>query len=119
MPILLMLGFGGVEYGHYIYVKHDVQAAARDGARQATLSDATNTTVTNAVQRTMNAAGLGSSGYTVTLNPTNVSGLPSGTQITVTVNCPWSAAGMHLLPAALGGISSSKIVSSQAVYNRE
>jgi Flp pilus assembly protein TadG len=119
LPVLLMVGFGGVEYGYFIYVKSVLQSAARDGARQSTLTDATNTTVTDAVARSMTSAGLANCGYTVALNPTNMSGLPSGTQIKVTVSCPWSTTGVHLLPAALGGIPSNRTVSFQAVFNRE
>src|SRR4051812_13398788 len=41
LPILLALSFGTVEFGYFFYVKHTLQGAARDGARQAILPSAT------------------------------------------------------------------------------
>src|SRR5438105_13017998 len=79
MPVLLSLTFGTVEFGHYFYVKHCLQGAAREGARAAITNTATNTDVTTAISNAMSTAGLGSSGYTVTLTPSNVSGLAEGT----------------------------------------
>jgi len=119
LPLLVMLGMGGAEYGYFFSVKSSVQAAAREGSRASTAITATNSTVTTAISDAMTNSGLGASGYTVTLSPTNMVGLPSGQQITVTVNCPWSAVGVRALPASLGGIPSTKMVSVSVVMNRE
>jgi Flp pilus assembly protein TadG len=35
MPILLALAFGTVEFGYYFYVEHNLEGAAREGARAA------------------------------------------------------------------------------------
>jgi hypothetical protein len=35
MPILLAMGFGTVEFGYYFYTEHNLEGAAREGARAA------------------------------------------------------------------------------------
>src|SRR5579864_4899926 len=71
LPILIMLSFGVVDYGYFFYVKNTLQGAAEAGARAAVPPTATNSNVTTVISNMMTAAGLQSSGYTVTLNPTD------------------------------------------------
>ena len=67
----------------------------------------------------MTASKLQSSGYTVSTTPSNLTGLPSGQPITLTVTCNWGTAGLHVLPAWLGGIPNSKQVTATVMMNRE
>src|SRR5207247_2540877 len=106
MPVLLSLTFGTVEYGHYFYVKHCLQGAAREGARVAITSAAANSDVTSAVSTAMTACGLQNSSYTVTLSPSNIAGLAEGTSVTVTVQCTWGTVGLR----PMGLIGASKAV---------
>jgi Flp pilus assembly protein TadG len=115
LPILLYLAFGTVEFGYFFYVKNNVQGAAREGVRASIPPGATNTDVTNAIASQMTAAGLQSSGYTVTTTPTNVSGLSPGTSVTVSVQCTWGTVGLRPLQL----ISASKLVKGQAVMRKE
>jgi Flp pilus assembly protein TadG len=120
LPILLALAFGTVEFGYYFYVKHNVQAAAREGARAAIVPSAVAGDVTTAVQNVMTAAGLGSSGYTTSVtdingNAINVSTASAGTAIKVTVQCTWGNVGVR----PLGVISSTKIVTGNTVMRKE
>jgi len=115
VPILLYLAFGTVEFGYFFYVKNNVQGAAREGVRASIPPGATNTDVNSAVSSQMTAAGLQGSGYTVTTIPANVSGLASGTNVTVTVQCTWGTVGLRPLQL----ISTSKIVKGQAVMRKE
>lgn len=115
VPILLYLAFGTVEFGYFYYVKNNVQGAAREGVRAAIPPGATNTDVTTAISSQMTAAGLQASGYTVTTNPSNVSGLAPGTTVTVTVQCTWGTVGLRPLQL----ISTSKLVKGQAVMRKE
>src|SRR3954470_18004245 len=64
MPILIGLTFGAVEYGFALYIKHSLQAAAREGARVAVVSGATATDVQTAVDASMLAAGFAQAKYT-------------------------------------------------------
>jgi len=115
LPILLYLAFGTVEFGYFFYVKNNVQGAAREGVRAGIPPGATNTDVTNAISSQMTAAGLQSSGYTVTTTPSNVSGLSPGATVTVNVQCTWGTVGLRPLQL----ISTSKVVKGQAVMRKE
>jgi len=115
IPILLLLAFGTVEFGHFFFVKHNLQGAAREGARAAIVSGATNADVTSAVSASMTASGLQNSGYTVTTNPSDVSTAGSGTNISVAVECTWGNVGVR----PMGMISATKQARGTTVMRKE
>jgi len=119
LPILVMVSFGTVEYGWAFYVKHAMSAASYVGARAAITTGATNANVTTAVAASMSAAGFSSSQYTLTTSPTTVTGLASGTYVTVTITATWSAVGVTPLPVSMGGLSSTKQLSCSVLMARE
>ena len=119
LPILIMLGFGVVDYGYFFYLKNTFQGAAQAGARAAIPYAATNSNVTAIVNQMMSAAGFASNKYTVTTNPSSVGGLSSGTAITVTVSSTWSTVGTSALATSLGGINGSKQIAGTAVMQKE
>ncbi len=115
LPVLVSVGFGMIEVGHYFFVKNAVQGAAREGARAAIVSTGTNSDVTAAVATAMSSAGI-SSGYTTTTSPASVTAaLTTGTSITVTVTIPWSSVGV--IP--MGYITSSKTLTGTATMRRD
>ena len=81
--LLLLLTFALMEYGWLFLKIHQVSDAARQGARLAILPDSTNADVENRVQSAMTAAGLGASGYTITLTPATNVGDPVSVDIDV------------------------------------
>ena len=103
MPLLIMLTFGAVEYGFALYIKHSLQAAAREGARAAIVSGATATDVQTAVDSSMLAAGFAQSKYTrpPTITPSGWATSTAGTTIQVTVQTTWGTAGISVLPTQL------------------
>ena len=115
IPILLLLAFGTVEFGHFFFVKHGVQGAAREGARAAIVAGATNADVNAAVNTSMTASGLQASGYVVTTNPASIDGAASGTNISVTVECNWGTVGLR--PMAM--INANKAVRGSTVMRKE
>lgn len=115
LPVLLLLGFGMVEFGHLFYVKNNLQGAARDGVRKAILDGATNSSVNTAIAEAMSVYGLSKSGYTVTTNPANVSQAAAGTNITVTVQCNWGKVGVR----PMGLIAENKVIKAVAVMRKE
>lgn len=119
LPILLMLSFGVVDYGYYLYLKNTLQGAALDGARAAIPASATNANVTATISSVMTAAGLQSSGYTVTLTPSDVSTAAAGANVTVRISASWANVGTHALGSAWGGISNSKTITATAVMVKE
>lgn len=124
LPILLGLAFGVVEYGYYFYVKNNVQAAAREGARAAVVPSATYQNVLDAVSNVMTASGLNNTGYSVTLTDTtgaavSLSSVAAGTSLKVSVQCTWGAVGVHPLPEVMGGMSPTKLVKGATVMRKE
>ena len=96
--VLFYLVMGGVEFGWYMYAKHVVQSAARDGARQAIVSSSTHSAATSAITYTMTNASMQSSGYTYNFKNaatnatiTDVSTVTRGTGIKVTVSVNFGA----------------------------
>src|SRR3982750_4755996 len=85
LPLLAVMSFGLIEYGHFFYMRHVLQGAAREGARAAIPAGVDDPDA--AIDEAMTAAGLGSASYTVTTDPSNVSAAAKGTLITVTVEC--------------------------------
>ena len=72
LPVLVMLLFGMIEYGWVFFKAAQVNQAARHGSRIAIRPAATEDEVTAAVAAVMSGAGLGSSGYTVTIGDLTV-----------------------------------------------
>lgn len=116
---LTLMGLGIAEYGSYYSVKSALQQAARDGALEAIKSSGTNANVQSAVDVSMANCGLQTSGYTVTLSPSNMLGLPTGQSISVTVQCVWANVGLHALPPGMTNISPTQVISESVVMNRE
>ena len=121
LPILLSLTFGTVEYGYFFFVKHSLQGAAREGCRTAITPTADNSQVTYAIATALKAAGLNNgtttldAKYTLTLTPSNVSGVAAGTQVTVQLDCNWGNIGVR----PLGLIGTSKVVRGTTVMRKE
>lgn len=98
--LLIMLTFGVMEYGWMFFRMQQLNNAARDGARQAVLPGATNTAVEATVQDLVDSWGVGVA-VNVTLSHSDISVLPRGELITVTVSAPYSdmqLIGLPLLP---------------------
>lgn len=121
LPVLLSLTFGTVEYGYFFFVKQSLQGAAREGCRAGITPTATNTIVTQAIAASLNAAGLNASTttldakYSLTLTPSNVSGVSAGTSITVQLDTTWGAIGVR----PMGLIGPAKIVRGVTVMRKE
>lgn len=86
-PLLMMLLFGATELGRAMYIQNSVTAAAREGAREATLPSATQQTVEGIVGKYTNDFSEGNP--TVTISPT-LANVESGDMMTVTVSVPTS-----------------------------
>jgi Flp pilus assembly protein TadG len=120
VPILVSLAFGMAEFSYFFFVKHTLEGAAREGARNAITPTATNTTATAAATASLTAAGGTGWGATIAITDTsgnalNVSGLAAGTAIEVKMSCTWSTVGVH----PLGIIPGSKLVVGTCVMRKE
>ena len=117
--VLLNLTFGTIEFGHFFFVKNTVQAAAREGARVAITPGASNTSVQNAINPVLTAAGLqtGDFSFNVRVNGVlaDASTAAAGDRVEVTVTSTWGTVGLR----PLGIISSSKVVLGGVSMRRE
>ncbi|HEY8751490.1 MAG TPA: TadE family protein [Tepidisphaeraceae bacterium] len=119
LPVLLMLSFGAADYGYFFFVKNTLQGAAGAGVRAAAPPTATNANVNTVISNMMTAAGLQSSGYTVTYSPSDVSTAAAGSPVSVTITITWGNVSMHALSAGYGGISNAKLVTGAAAMIKE
>lgn len=102
MPLVLIVLFALLEYGWMFLKAHQIQAAARHGARVGAVEAASSADITAAVAQIMTDAGLGGSGYVVTIAPSEAASAPVGTIVSVTVSVPYTnieLIGMPFLPA--------------------
>jgi Flp pilus assembly protein TadG len=82
---LLCLTFGAIDYGFYFYVQHNVEGAAREGARAGIINGAGSAQINAAVANVMNACNL--KGYSVSQQYT-------GANLQVTVTQPYTPLGI-------------------------
>ncbi len=120
VPILVSLAFGMTEFSYFFFVKHTLEGAAREGARNAITPTATNTTVTTAVTNALSAAGGSGWGSSTAITDTsgtavNVASLSAGSAVQVKVTATWGTAGVH----PLGIIPNSKQVVGVCVMRKE
>ena len=101
--VLFYLVMGGIEFGWFMFAKHIVQSAARDGTRAAIIGTATHAQVNAAINATMANAGF-STGYTTTYQRvtnsggtltyttiTDIASVPKGDGVRITITAPFSA----------------------------
>ncbi|CAN5381093.1 hypothetical protein BH09PLA1_BH09PLA1_30560 [soil metagenome] len=111
MPILLLLVFGMIEFGYFLYLKHNLQAAAREGARVGSTLNSNDAEAVSKAGAFLTAANLSPGRF-------QISSSTSGDTITVTVQATWGSVGiLHLYP--LIPISDSKVVRGSAVMRKE
>jgi Flp pilus assembly protein TadG len=88
---LLWLTFGAIDFGWYFYLQHNLEGAAREGARAGIISPTAD--VNGAVARIMSNAGFkDSSVYTVDVQSAALEVPGDGIKVTVTMN--YSAMGI-------------------------
>jgi Flp pilus assembly protein TadG len=130
-PILMFMAFGLVEFGQFLYLKHCFEAAARDAARVAVMSTATQAQVTSVLSTTLAQANVtyNASWLTITdLGPAstgsvaNVANVPMGDEIQLTVSTNYSAIPNVVRPLYQltgAGIGSGKTISGQCTMIKE
>jgi Flp pilus assembly protein TadG len=103
MVILIYMSFGAAETGYFLWVKHSMEGAAREGARAAITANATQQDVTDAIYQATDAVGIARKdiSYSITVGSAagaavgDVSTVPEGTGICVQVICNWKDVGIH------------------------
>ncbi len=106
--VLMMLTFGGMEYGWMFFRMQEISNVSREAARTAALPTSTGTTVTDRVNLLMTNYGMDGSGYTVTLDPADITTAAVQSPIKVTISVPWANVGLTgiaLFPAPTNLVS--------------
>lgn len=117
--VLLLLSFCTMEFGYYLYAKHTIQGAAREGARAAAVPGATSSDVVSAIARTLNAAGMNNSktaieGAKFTVDSYDVD-VTAGQPVTITVRSTMGKIG----PKPLFFMGSGKEIVGATVMRKE
>ena len=102
IPLLLMVTFAVIEYGWMFMKVQQITGATRNAARLAITPDATGADVQALIDAQLAAAGLGDSGYSVTVLPGDIDGMTPGESLTVAVSAPYgniTVLGMPFIPA--------------------
>lgn len=98
LPLLLLLTMGAVRYGWLFLKTQQITNATRMGARTAVLPDATVAGVQANILVLMTAAGMGASGYSVTMTPADITSLEVGDSLTVRITVPAANIGVMRVP---------------------
>ncbi len=104
-PVFFILVFGMIEYGRAVMVEQILTNAAREGARVAILTTATNTNVTSTVTTYLSNASI--TGATVTVSPNPPASAAAGTTVSVTVSIPFTSVSWLPSPFYLGSTTLS------------
>lgn len=88
LPLVIIIIFGGLEYGWAVIRSVQLDFAARAGARAASLSDANVADVESRVTDALQKIGIQSS--TVIVTPPDLASAPAGTMIKVEVEVPYA-----------------------------
>ena len=116
LPLLLALGLFACTFAYYFYVQHNVQAAAREGARAGVPFNATQAEASSKVSAYLSNSGLDPASFSITFSH-DVELAAPGTDITVTVEGVWSTVGIDL--NGWGPIDGSKVIRGRAVMRKE
>ena len=116
LPLLLGLTFGTCEFGYYFFLQHNLQGAAREGARAAIPYGATQGDAEAKITAFLSQAGLNSALFTPSFS-TDPGAASPGTDIIVTIDARWGDEGVGL--RMLGFIDADKIVRGRAVMRKE
>ena len=110
LPLVLLVLYGGFEYGWMVLRSVQLDHAARVGAREASLDSASASTVDTIVQSVLTNAGI--SGAVVAISPTDPSGALMGDVVTVSIDVDYGQvqllglSSFMPLPASLHGEAS-------------
>ena len=101
IPLFFLLLFGLLEYGWAYLKTQEIHNAARVGVRSGIVFGAGASDVTTTVDSIMTENGLGDSGYTTTMTPSDPSTLASGELFQVQISVDYSnieLIGIPLIP---------------------
>ncbi len=113
VPVFLVVLFGIVEYGQFLYVKQSVTLAAREACRIVVLPGTTKEQAIGRAYNVLSEAGI--SNFSITFDPDPPTSASDGDPITVTVEVDFSQISWLGTPMYLDGVN----IRATAVMRRE
>ncbi|HEX7449942.1 MAG TPA: TadE family protein [Pirellulales bacterium] len=116
LPVLLTTGLALIEIVNLVSVQARMQAAAYESARLATRPTTSNATAATSAQVQTYCQALltqlGINGATVTLTPSDLTGAPPQTIVTVAISAPWkqNSTTSFLVPGSLNLPSQATLI---------
>lgn len=90
LPLLMVVVFTGFEYGWAVLKSIQLDHAAREGAREASLSGSTIASVQDRVSTILQHSGIAPASVSVTMNPADPGSTATGSSITVEVEAAYA-----------------------------
>jgi len=120
-PVMFLLTFGIIEFGRLMMVQQAMTTAARDACREASLATTINSSDVDTVARDVMLGVMANAADTakvrVSLTPSNMASISSGTPVTVYLEA--SFADVSWVPGTLLDIAGTRVVSAEATFDRE
>lgn len=109
-PVMILFTMGMIDIGRMTMVKQMLVNASREGARQATLMDASNASVTQLIVQQLKSSGIDATVQTV---PASITSAAPGATISVTVSAKadqvsWTKASMFMAGKTLTASTSMR-----------
>ena len=101
-PLMLLLTLGVIEYGWMFLKAQQTTNAARNGARIAIRPGEDNASVTAEIDLLMTSAGMGTSGYSITFVPADITTPVLGETLEVQITVPWANIALMNIPLLPG-----------------
>ena len=113
-PVLFLFVFAMFEFGRMVMIQQTMTNAARAGCRRAVLATTTDKTqVESTVKEHLGKSMSDTSDVTIAVNPSTLSGMASGTQVSVDVSVDYSD--VSWVPSSI----LNPTISSRSVQQRE
>jgi Flp pilus assembly protein TadG len=90
LPLFMAFVFGILEGGRLMEAQNAVTAAARAGAREASLFSSTTSSTTTVALGALKAAGISTSGIVPTISPSDPTTAAPNSSVSVTVSVPYA-----------------------------
>lgn len=115
LPVLLLMGFGAIEFSRALTVQQVLTNAAREGARAGIVPNATKSDATNKVKENVTVGNIDPEAVAITVTPDVLYDATSGDDINVRVQVPYMDVTWLPVPRFLGDV----ILSSECTMRHE
>ena len=121
VPVLFLMIFGIIEFGRLMMVQQAMTNAAREACREASLATTINSSDVDTVARNVMLGVMANAADTskvrISMTPTSMASVSSGTPVNVYVEVNFSD--VSWLPGTLLNIAGTRVISADATFDRE